>query len=119
MYGYLTVPDPDDAEHKVWAIDEDEAKIVRRIFEMIEVRYGLPRDVPPAQRGRDRRAALRRVLAPDDHGDGPQQRYAGRLIWNRTKNTKVQGEDHHGHEERPESDHVVRHAPELAIIPAV
>jgi hypothetical protein len=46
------------------------------------------------------------------------ERYVGRLIWNRTKNTKVYGDDHHRHEERPESEHVVHVAPDLAIITA-
>src|SRR6187402_2450781 len=44
------------------------------------------------------------------------ERYAGRLIWNRTKTTKVHGDDRSWHEERPESEHVVRDEPELAII---
>lgn len=118
VYGYQTVPDPDDAEHKVWAIDEDEAKVVHRIFDMIEAGTGY-RAICHALNADG-------IAAPRSAAWSHQtimemvrnERYAGRLIWNRTKNTKVHGEDHHRHEERPESDHVVRHAPELAIITA-
>jgi hypothetical protein len=31
----------------------------------------------------------------------PHERYAGRLIWNRTKTTKVHGEDRSQHETPP------------------
>ncbi len=118
VYGYQTVPDPDHAEHKVWAIDEAEAKVVRRIFDMTEAGTGY-------------RAICHALNA--DRVDAPRaaawshqtiiemvrnERYTGRLIWNRTKTTKAHGEDRSWHEERPESEHVVLEAPELTIIAA-
>jgi hypothetical protein len=92
VYGYRTVPDPDDAKHKVWAIDEDEAKIVRRIFDMIEAGTGY-RAICHALNADG-------IAAPRSTAWSHQtimemvrnERYVGRLIWNRTKNTKVHGE---------------------------
>ncbi len=118
VYGYQTVPDPNDAEHKVWTIDDDEAKVVRRIYDLIEAGTGY-RAICHALNADG-------IAAPRSSAWSHQtimemvrnERYVGRLIWNRTKNTKVHGEDHHRHEERPESEHVVHLAPELAIITA-
>ena len=118
VYGYRTVPDPGDAEHKVWMIDEAEAKVVRRIFDMIEAGTGY--------RAICHALNADRIAAPRSAAWSHQtiiemvrnERYAGRLIWNRTKNTKVYGEDQRRHEERPESEHVVRDVPALAIITA-
>ncbi len=118
VYGYLTVPDPDHPEHKVWAIDEAEAKVVRRIFDMIEAGMGY-RAICHALNA-DRVAAPR--AAAWSHQTIIEmvrnERYTGRLIWNRTKTTKAHGEDRSWHEERPDSEHVLREAPELTIITA-
>ncbi len=118
VYGYRAVPDPDDAEHKVWSIDEVEAKVVRRIFDLIEAGTGY-RAICHALNA-DGIAAPR--AAAWSHQTIIEmvrnERYAGRLIWNRTKTTKAYGEDRSWHEERPESEHVARDAPELAIITA-
>jgi hypothetical protein len=118
VYGDKTGPDPANPEHKIWAIDEAEAQVVRRIFDMIEAGKGY-RAICHALNA-DGSAAPR--AAAWSHQTIIEmvrnERYAGRLIWNRTKTTKVHGDDRSWHEERPESEHVVRDAPELAIITA-
>lgn len=117
-YGYRTITDPNDREHKVWSIDAETAKVVRRIFDMIEAGIGY-RAVCHALNAEG-------IAAPRAAAWSHQtilemvrnDRYAGRLVWNRTKTTRVHGEDQHRHTARPDSEHVVRDAPELAIISA-
>lgn len=96
----------------MWAIEDSEAKVVRRIFDMIEggagyraISHALNADGIAAPRSAvwSHQTIIEMVR---------NERYAGRLIWNRTKNTKVHGDDQRRHEERPESEHVVRDAPE-------
>jgi hypothetical protein len=116
MYGYRTVPDPRDGEHKVWIIDTAEAAVVRRIFGEIEagrghraICDGLNADglAPPRSKSWFHQTIVEMVR---------NERYVGKVAWNRAKTTKVHGDDQSRHEERPEAEHIVRDAPELAIL---
>lgn len=102
----------------MWTIDEAEARVVRRIFDMIDAGMGY-RAICHALNADG-------ISAPRTAAWSHQtiiemvrnERYAGRLIWNRTKTTKVHGEDQSRHEERLESEHIRRDVPELAMITA-
>lgn len=131
LYGYAThvEPNPSDPEHprKVWAIDEAEATIVRRIFRMHDEgarsyraiadelnREGVP---PPRNNGRGGKhgggwthTTVRAILG--------NAKYAGRWTWNATKWVRVPGKRARRQHERPAAEHVVREYPELAIIDA-
>lgn len=131
LYGYRTVaePNPSDPEHprKLWVIDETEAPIVRRIFAMLEqgssyraIADRLNREGIPAPRNNGRggkfgagwtHMTVRAILT--------NEKYIGRFIWNTHKWTRVPGKRARRRLARPESEHVVREMPELAIIDRV
>lgn len=128
LYGYRTVAEdnPRDPEHarKRWVIDEDEAKIVRRIVKLIDEGKGYRavadllnrEDVePPRNNGRGGK-----------HGGGwshmtvraivTNEKYVGRFVWNTHKWTRVPGKRARRRTPRPESEHVVTEMAELAIV---
>lgn len=128
LYGYRTVaePNPSDPEHprKLWVIEEEEASVVRRIFKLFEDGLGyrsiadlLNRDNVSAPRNNGRGAK---------HGAGwchesvrsiiTNEKYIGRFVWNTHKWTRVPGKAARRRLPRPDSEHVVREMPELAII---
>ncbi|MBL9015585.1 MAG: recombinase family protein [Myxococcales bacterium] len=129
LFGFKTYsePNPSDREHprKLWAIDEDTAPIVRRIFDMFDqggysyraIADRLNREHVPAPRNNGRGGK---------HGNGwshvsvrailTNEKYAGRWRWNTSKWIRVPGKKARRQLARPESEHVVREYPELAII---
>jgi DNA invertase Pin-like site-specific DNA recombinase len=128
LYGFATHPEvaPSNVEHprKLWQINEAEAAIVRRIFTMVDEgksyraiadqlnREGVP---PPRNNGRGGKhgggwshVTVRAILT--------NEKYVGRWTWNTTKWTRVPGKRTRRRLRRPESEHVTREAPELAIV---
>jgi DNA invertase Pin-like site-specific DNA recombinase len=125
-FGYLTVPEerPQDPEHprKLMKVDLEEAAVVRRIFNLYAEGQGLGviADALNAER----------VRAPQDgaskkragHGWSKNQigsmlrneRYIGRVVWNKRKWIKVDGKRRP--RDRPQSEWKVREEPALAII---
>ncbi|HEX4354402.1 MAG TPA: recombinase family protein, partial [Polyangiales bacterium] len=129
LYGFTTFEEenPSDRDHprKLWAIDETEAEIVRRIYRMFdEGSHGyrsiadlLNREGVPAPRNNGRggkhgggwgHSTIRAILA--------SEKYMGRWRWNATKWIRVPGKRARRQLPRPESEHVVREYLELAII---
>ena len=128
LYGYAThsEPNPSDPEHprKVWAIDETEAPIVIRIYTMFEA--GLSYRAIADQLNRENVPAPRNNGRGGKHGQGwshpsirailTSEKYAGRWRWNASKWIRVPGKRARRQLDRPESEHVVREYPDLAII---
>lgn len=128
LYGYRTYeePDPADRDHprKIWTIDEAEAAVVRRIYDMFERGIGyraiadkLNREgiEPPRNNGRGNKfgggwghSTIRAILT--------NEKYIGVWRWNATKWIRVPGRKARRQLDRPESEHVVREYPDLAII---
>jgi site-specific DNA recombinase len=120
-YGYSAVA-VDDAGSKRWVINEDEARIVRRIFEIFasgmsleKVARALNADLipPPRQKSPSKQAAwccsaVRAMLK--------RSQYVGDVVWNRCVFKKVPGTNQRRSRPRPESEWVKRSAPELAIV---
>ena len=129
LYGFKTFQeeDPADRDHprKLWAIDEAEAEVVRRIYRMFDEgklgyrgiadqlnREGVP---PPRNNGRGGKhgngwghSTIRAILT--------NEKYMGRWRWNATKWIRVPGKRARRQLPRPESEHVVREYLDLAII---
>ncbi len=129
VYGYRTEkePNPPDPEHPraIILVNPPEADVVRRIFaEYLEGRglaaiaAGLNRDGIPApydstsvpkRRGRGwGQGTIRAMLL--------NERYTGRVVWNRRKFVRVPGRRHRRAVERPQSEWRTLERPELAII---
>lgn len=129
LYGYRTYeePNPSDRDHprKIWMIDEAEAKVVRRIYDMFDsgshgykaIADTLNREgvEPPRNNGRGNKfgggwghSTIRAIVT--------NEKYIGRWRWNATKWIRVPGRKARRQLERPESEHVVREYPDLAII---
>jgi DNA invertase Pin-like site-specific DNA recombinase len=104
-------------------IDEEEAAVVRRIFEMSAAGFSLKRiakqlngeGVPPP-RGTKKKTrpswvftAIREMLRRD--------LYRGRIVWNRRKFKKRPGTNKRVSVLRPESEWVITDEPELRIVP--
>ncbi|MDX2091215.1 MAG: recombinase family protein [Kofleriaceae bacterium] len=124
VYGYTTVaePNPTDPERprRMWQIVEPEAAIVRRIFAAVAddgaSYHAIARElnaegVAPPGNGRVNRGgwghtSIRQILH--------NEKYAGRFIWN-AKKPRTNGKPAR-HVKRPESEHIVREMPELALI---
>jgi hypothetical protein len=128
LYGYRTIaePNPTDPEHprKLWVIDESEAAIVRRIFADLE--RGLSYRAIADALNREGIAAPRNNGRGNKHGHGwshvtvrsilVSEKYVGRFVWNTHKWIRVAGKRARRRVERPESEHVARECPDLAII---
>ena len=129
LFGFTTFEEenPTDREHprKLWAIDEAEAAIVRRIYDMFDcgshgyraIADALNREgiAPPRNNGRGNKfgggwghSTIRAILT--------NEKYIGRWRWNATKWVRVPGKRARRQLQRPESEHVVREYPDLAII---
>lgn len=129
QYGYRTVPEanPRDVDHprKLWVIEENEAEVVRRIFDLYDrgaasykaIAELFNRERIPAPRdGRKghkigfgwNHTSVRAILV--------NERYAGVWTWNTHKWVTVPGKRQRRRIPRPESEHVTRECPELAII---
>lgn len=128
LYGYRTVaePNPSDPEHprKLWVIDEPEAAIVRHIYSMFE--QGCSYRTIADRLNREGIAAPRNNGRGGKFGAGwthmtvrailTNEKYIGRFVWNTHKWNRVPGKRARRRLQRPESEHVVREMPELAII---
>jgi site-specific DNA recombinase len=128
LYGFATHPEavPSNVEHprKLWQINEAEAAIVRRIFAMVDegksyraIADQLNRESVPAPRNNGRggkhgggwsHVSVRAILG--------NEKYIGRWTWNTTKWTRIPGKRARRRLRRPESEHVTRDMPELAIV---
>lgn len=129
-FGYRTTPEPDpvDPEHPraVLRVEPDEARLVRRVFERYVAGEGAATIA----------ASLNRegVLAPYDRlgyekraGRGwatnqvqallRNERYVGRIVWNKREFYRDPTTRKRRARLRPEADWVVTEAPELAIVP--
>ncbi|MCZ2150772.1 MAG: recombinase family protein [Bryobacterales bacterium] len=118
-FGYDNVKDDDSVRY---SINEKEADIVRRIFEMAAdgaslktVTKTLNREnvLPPRKRAKKEDAswchnAIREMLR--------NELYIGRLIWNRSQFIKQPGTNKRLRRMRPESEWIVLEKPELRII---
>jgi site-specific DNA recombinase len=129
VFGYGTEPEqnpPDPANVRmVPVVDNAEAAIVVRIF----------RDFAAGQSLQAIADALNRegVAAPHDGGKGNKnvrgwghgtiramlrnRRYQGRLIWNQSKWVRVPGRKGRRRIMRPQSEWIVREAPDLRVVP--
>ena len=129
VYGFSTVPEatPQDPEHPraCPVINDVEAEVVRRIFKLYA----------DGQSTKTIAAALNQdgIAAPYDGGHGAKlnghgwphtsvrnilrnERYIGRWVWNQFKWVKHPTKSGRRRVRRPESEHVVKNVPELAII---
>lgn len=127
-YGYTSVPEeaPPDPEHprRLLSIDAVEAEVVRGIYSDFVAGVGYKRISNALN--------VRGVVAPHDGGRGHKvtrgwgpgtirailmnERYTGRVVWNRTKWVRVPGKRSRRQIERPESEWRVQEAPELQIV---
>ena len=120
-YGYTSV-DVGDSGAKRLVINEDEAKIVRRIFEMQASGVSLkkvakklnaelvppPRSKSPSNSGLWCHTAVREMLR--------RELYVGEKVWNRSQFKKVPGTNKRRSRPRPESEWKRIPMPELAIV---
>ncbi len=121
-YGYTAVP-VGDRESKRLVINDGEAAVVRRIFEMFASGVSLKRIAktlnsecvqPPRSKSKNRgtwcpsaiRAMLKREL------------YRGEHVWNRTRFVKVPGTNKRRSRSRPANEWKRQPMPELAIVSA-
>jgi len=129
-YGYANVPEPDppDPEHPraVQQVDDDEAKIVRRIFREyadgaalshiasslnvkgVPAPYDGPSHDKPAGRGWSAVQVWSMLR---------NQRYVGRVVWNKREWAKDPVTKRRRPRLRPEKDWVIRDSPDLRIVP--
>lgn len=127
-YGYTTEPEknPADPEHarKLVKVEQDEARVVRRIFDLYAEGAGLvaiaqalnAENVPAPQDSSPKKKAGRGWSKNQLHSMLRNERYIGRIVWNRREWFKVDGRRRY--RERPESEWKVREEPALAIIDA-
>lgn len=127
-YGYRTVQEenPPDPEHprKVFVIEETEAEVVRRVFRLFSEGMSL--------KGLATMLNEEGHAAPHDGGKGNKrgrgwghtsiramllnERYVGRITWNRSKWVQVPGRKSRRRVARPESEWVTQDDPVLAIV---
>ena len=119
-FGYRSVRQQDGSARL--EIKLDEASTVTRIFQMYADGYGLKRIAhrlnsekitsPQPQRGRPSRSwassSVRSVLY--------NEKYTGRVIWNRSRKVRVPGTGRTVHRPRPKDDWVCVDAPHLQIV---
>ncbi|CAN5198736.1 recombinase family protein [soil metagenome] len=131
LYGFVTheEPNPSDREHprKLWGFDPETSLVVHRIFQMFDEGARSYRAIAD-QLNRERVAAPRNNGRGGKHGNGwshvsvrailSNEKYAGRWRWNVSKWIRVPGKKARRQLARPESEHVVREYPELALIDA-
>jgi DNA invertase Pin-like site-specific DNA recombinase len=126
-FGATLEPNPPIPEkpRKLRIILPEEAKVVRRIFDLFDSGLG-PKSIA-AQLNEDG------VPAPHDGGKGHKrnrgwghttirhmlrnENYIGVWIWNRNKFQQIPGTRSYRHVPRPEKEHVRKEIPELRIIP--
>jgi site-specific DNA recombinase len=131
VYGYAAAEVAGDAKRcKVLAVEESEARIVRRIFaegaegagfKAIAHRLNTEGIAAPYDR-----AGLGYTKAAGGRGWGhttvrnilKNERYIGRVRWNRRQSSKDFDTGKRRYSKRSESEHIVREAPELAIVDA-
>jgi site-specific DNA recombinase len=120
-YGYDSAP-VDDATGKQLVINENEAKVVRRIFEMSAngqslktIAKTLNRECVPSPRPRSGKkyatwcpTCIREMLRRD--------LYVGKVIWNSSRFVKVPGTNKRVRRARPESEWRIVAHPELQIV---
>lgn len=118
-YGYK----PRKGEPGELDIDEDEAAVVRRIFEEFvagrgirEIVYGLNADRVPAPRGAEWRVATITGNNLRGHGILQNPLYAGELVWNRVRMVRDPDTGKRVSRPNPESEWMRAPAPHLAII---
>ena len=143
-YGYRTRPvhadkpgDPPGTGPVVgfeYLIHKGEAEVIRRIFQMyaggmssrqIAARLNAEGILPPGARWKDRQGVRRTWSHGAIHGDPTrglgilnQEKYVGRLIWNRSTWPRDPDRDaKQVRRELPEDEWVVRDVPELRIVP--
>ena len=119
-FGYRSVKGPDDSVRL--EIEESQAATVRRIFEMYSSGQSLKRIAwqlnadavpsPQPQKGRFSRSwctsSVRVILK--------NERYLGKLVWNKKRKIRVPGTGRRVYRARPESEWVTVDAPHLRII---
>ena len=120
-FGYRSIKGPDDTVRL--EIEPSEAATVRRIFDMYSDGKSLKRIAwelnsgsvpsPRPQKGRISRSwctsSVRTILK--------NERYLGRMVWNKKRKVRVPGTGRRVHRPRPESEWVTAEAPHLRIIP--
>jgi len=129
-YGFDSVkePSPPDPEHprKVYVVNETEAQVVRRVFRMFVEGTSLKSTAATLN--------AEGIRAPHDGGQGHKigrgwghtpvramlsnERYAGRVVWNRSKWIRLPGKRGRKQVGRPESEWIVKEEPALAIVDA-
>lgn len=129
VYGYSTVeePNPPDKEHprKTHVINDQEAQVVRRIFELFVAGHTTKKIAAQLN--------TEGIPAPYDGGHGAKrhghgwphttirlilknERYLGRWVWNASKWIRVPGKKSRRRVMRPADERVVQERPELAIV---
>ena len=120
-YGYTAVKEGELGAKRL-VINESEARIVRRIFDMFASGLSLqkvaqilnselvppPRSKSPSKDASWCYTAIREMLK--------RPRYVGEMVWNRTVFQKVPGTNQRRSRPRPESEWIRGSAPELAIV---
>jgi site-specific DNA recombinase len=120
-YGYTAVKEGDSGAKRL-VINESEARIVRRIFDMFASGLSLqkvaqilnserippPRSKSPSKDAAWCYTAVREMLK--------RPRYVGEMVWNRSVFQKVPGTNQRRSRPRPESEWIKGSAPELAIV---
>ena len=127
-FGTVTEPNPPDVEHprKLRVVHEDEAKVVRRMFEMAAEGLGCKAIAATLN--------AEGIRAPHDGGRGNKrargwghttirhmlrnENYVGVFVWNRHKFQQIPGTNSYRHVPRPESEWVKTTLPDLRIVSA-
>jgi hypothetical protein len=129
LYGFTTHPEvaPSNVEHprKLWQINEAEAAIVRRIFTLVDEggRATAPSLTSSTMRAYRRPGTTGAAASTAAVGvtsacarSSRTRSTSGRWTWNTTKWTRVPGKRARRRLRRPESEHVTREMPDLAIV---
>ena len=112
-FGYMAVPEGDGGSKRL-AIDEAEATVVRRIFEMSAAGYSLK---GIAKKLNEERAGGRGNWCPTGiRSTLKQELYKGEVVWNRSKFEKVPESNKRRRKMRAESEWIRMERPELAIV---
>ena len=123
LFGYRTRPGADGAE---WVIDEAEARIVRRIFQMYAdghslkaIAMQLNTEHIPFPAKATRRGPTRLGWAVSTiHTILRNEKYAGQWVWNRTMFIKDAETGKRAAAARPADDWVIEECPDLVIVDA-
>ena len=132
-FGYTTVaePNPADPEHprRLPVVDETEATLVRRVFEMYaagstfkKIAAALNLEAIPAphdggSRGKRGNKTARGWGHTTIRAMLANERYVGRWTWNQRKWVRVPGKKTRRALPRPDAEHVVTDLPTLRIVP--